>query len=249
VSYQRETESPDERRHRQLRARRTLLVVAAVAAAVIVPLGIHVRHSWDAWGPVDGSTGLPSTSEPSPSAADEEGLAVDPEQPELYPLAADATALAKAVEARGNTVTLTAPPRPFACPADTGAMSTALGVPLDYAGGTLTDYPDRCRWTAGPSDGPDHLSVGVGFYADWTEADLDDVSSGEDCWRTPVEAFAPAAVLEACLLGDNGTYWTLFVADDGEAGIWTLFAAAGDHQPVTGPAALTALVDLADSTW
>ena len=252
MSYPRDAESPDERRHRQRRARLTLLTAVGLAAAVIVPLGIHVRHSWDAVStPVDGSTGLPSTPGSSPSPVSEDAVVVDPEQPWLRPLAEDATAYADALDAGGETLRLTTT-HPNVCPLDTGAMAAALGVPVDYTGGRLSDYPDECKWSSDRPVGPsgDYLSVSIGFLAGWTEADLEDLGGDEDCWRTPVEALAPSAVLEACLLrGANGTNWTLFVPDTAGRGVWTLHAAVGDDQPISGPTALAAVVDVAGATW
>jgi hypothetical protein len=65
-----------------------------------------------------------------------------------------------------------------------------------------------------------------------------------------VDAFAPTAVLEARLLRSaRGSLWTLYVPDAGGTGVWTLDAAAGDNQPISGPAALEAVVDVAGATW
>jgi hypothetical protein len=249
VNYQRETESLEERRRRQRRARLTLLGAVVLAAAVVVPLGVHVRHSWDTSTPVDGSTGLPGAASSSPVS--EEEVAVDPEQPWLRPLAEAATAYAGTLDAGGETLQLTSSD-PNACPEDTGAMAAALGVPLDYTGGRLSDYPDLCEWSSGRPVGPngDYVSVSIGFLADWTAADLEDLGGDEDCWRTPVEALAPFAVLEACLLRDaGGTYWTLFAPDAAGRGVWTLHAAVGDNQPISGPTALAAVADVARATW
>lgn len=148
MSYQRETESPDERRSRQRRARLTLLVVAVAATAVIVPLVVHVRHSWATSGGVAGSGDPSGTAVRSPSAESEQGpdaVAVDPDQPWLHQLAYDAAAMADGLAARGETRTLTAPAQGARCPKDTGGMSAALGVPLAYEGDGLSDYPDRCE--------------------------------------------------------------------------------------------------------
>ncbi|HEV7186972.1 MAG TPA: hypothetical protein VGN28_03685 [Blastococcus sp.] len=252
MSYQRDTASPEERRRRQRRSRMTLLVVAAVATAVTVPLAVHVRHSWDASTPaVEGSTGSPSTPRPSPSAASEKGPDVDPERPGLYALAADASALAKSLDARGKTLTWTAPGERAKCPKAKDALSAALGVPVHYVRGSLSDELDPCAWSTGRPEGPsgDYLSVDIGFLARWTAADLQDLN-GEDCWRTPVEGFAPSAVLEACLRqGASGRSWSLYVPAAGGTGVWTLEAATGDHQPVSAGVALDAVIDVAAATW
>jgi hypothetical protein len=239
VSYQRETQSPDERGRRLRRSRLTLLVAVAIAAAVIVPLVLEVRQAAE----------RSRASNPSSTAAEDGELLVDPEEPELGPLAAEATALAQSLDAREEILQLAATTQPPSCPEDTGAMSAVLGLRLDYEGGALADWDDQCRWSADSSEGPDHFSVGVGFLADWTAADVEDLAGAEGCWATPVESFGPFAVVEACLWDEQNSSWTLFVPDSRGAGVWTLGAIVGQDQPVGASAALEAVLDVADATW
>jgi len=248
----RESESPDERRRRQRSARLALLVVAAAGALALVPLVEDLRSSSAttegtdaAGGPVTRAAPPPAAEEQDPDTPD-----VDPEQPWLRGLASQATALAVELEAGGQDVELTAPPSGARCPEDPGAMSSAVGVPLEVVGDRLSDYPDRCEWSPPGGSHGDTFSVAVYFSADWTAADLEDLGGDENCWRTPVEAFEPAAVLEACVLpGTSGSIWTLLMLDSSGTGLWSLSAVDVQDQPVDGPTALRAALGVATETW
>jgi hypothetical protein len=164
-------------------------------------------------------------------------------------LAAGVEALRAALQARPRS--LTAPADLTTCPQDTGAVSAALGVPLDYVGGSLPGDPGACEWSSGTSAGnpADVISVSIGFAAGWTMEDVDAITPGQGCRRDFLPMYTPAAVLDSCPLQGTSTQWSLYVPDSEGAGIWMFTAFQGGNQPVDGAAALAAALDVAASTW
>jgi len=164
-------------------------------------------------------------------------------------LEAGVQALTAALRARPRS--LTTPADLTTCPQDTGAVSAALGVPLDYVGGSLPGDPGACEWSSGKSTGAkqDYFSVGIGFAAGWTMEDVHAVTPDQGCRRDFLPMYAPAAVLDSCPLQGASTQWNLYVPDSEGAGVWMFTSFQGGNQPVDGPAALTAALDVAASTW
>ena len=153
-------------------------------------------------------------------------------------------------------VVLTAPDEFRGCPEDPGPLSSAVGTPLAFAGGLVTDQAG-CEYrsdVAPRTPQADRLTVSVVLRGSQTldamRAEVRTHLEGGDCQAEDVPAVHPDAVLERCP-EDSATQWILHVPDSAGRGIWEVVMVFGvNWSGDAGPGALPEVARLAAvSQW
>jgi hypothetical protein len=245
-------------RYRRQRRVRTA-VTAAAAAAVLLGVGVPVTLSslsssppGEVAGPSEPPSEPPTERDRDQSVIEDEVADQRREQDDLDRRSQEAVELQGAFTGRPAPVSLAAPADPDGCPELTDDFLVRLKADVEFSGGALSDGLPGCRWST--AAGPEHgLTVGIAWQAGVTEEQVrtevnqDRVNLG--CFPAAMPQAPPTPVLSICP-GEGLEVWSLNLPLADGSGTWVLSMAMGDDFVGVGrPAAMGALLDLADATW